>query len=111
MSPRTLTLWIAGLCAALALVTVTTIMVVRSGDKGQVSAQVPTPIQSGLSGVAVQGSGAALVKPDVVKMTTGVEERAQTVTAAQAQASAKLEAIKKAVTDKGVKLEDIVTTS
>ncbi|MEI6046553.1 MAG: SIMPL domain-containing protein [Chloroflexota bacterium] len=111
MSKRIVTLWIAGICAALALVAVATILV-RSPEKSSTAqAQTSTTLQPGLSGVSVQGIGTVLVKPDVVKLTVGVEERATTVTEAQKQAATKLEAITTAVKDLGVKPEDIATLS
>jgi uncharacterized protein YggE len=112
MNRRLLTLWIAGVCAALALIAVTVILLVARGTAPEkVAVQAQTATQPGQSGVNVQGSGAALVKPDVVKLTAGVEERAPNVTDAQKQAATKIEAITNLVKAQGVKPEDIVTNS
>jgi uncharacterized protein YggE len=111
MSKRIVTLWIAGICAALALIAVAAILIVRSPEKTAVVAQTSGTLQPGVSGVSVQGIGTVLVKPDVVKMSTGVEIRATTVSDAQTQAATKLGAITNAVKGLGVKPEDIVTNS
>lgn len=71
-------------------------------------AQVTPP--NGYSGITVSGIGSVAVKPDVVRLTIGVSERAATVGDAQKLVSTKAIAITDALKKAGVKAEDIQTS-
>jgi uncharacterized protein YggE len=62
-------------------------------------------------GVTVSGQGIVLVKPDLVKLTVGVTEQANTVAEAQQKVNTTHDAIVKALTGLGVSANDIQTSN
>lgn len=61
------------------------------------------------TGIWVSGMGEVSVTPDIAVLQIGVEAQEITVVEAQAQASVAMEKVMKALTDSGVKSEDIQT--
>lgn len=67
-----------------------------------------TPV-NGATGISVNGTGAVAVKPDVVRMSIGVQEKAATVTEAQKKTAEKSKTLTEALKKAGIKEEDIKT--
>ncbi len=61
------------------------------------------------TGIWVSGTGEVTVTPDIAVLQVGVEAQQETVLEAQSQASEAMEKVLKALTDSGVKEEDIQT--
>ena len=103
--------WQLYLAFCLALV----IMVIGTTGCDVVGSPAPRTTSTGGStnqqytGIWVSGTGEVTVTPDIAILEVGVEIQEPTVTEAQAIASATMEKITTALTDSGVKKEDIQT--
>ena len=75
----------------------------------EVNVAAPGPAEA--SGIAVSGSGATSVKPDVALVNFGIQVTSTTVAEARAKAAAAMESLTKAVKAKGVAGADIQTQS
>lgn len=73
----------------------------------EVNVAAPGPAEA--SGIAVSGTGATSVKPDVALVNLGIEVTATTVADARAKAATAMENLTKAVKSKGVADADIQT--
>ena len=66
---------------------------------------------NGQGGIAVEGVGTVLVKPDVVQATIGIQAHAPTVTEAQKGAADQSQKLTDALKKAGIKDDDIKTTN
>jgi hypothetical protein len=73
----------------------------------EVNVAAPGPADA--SGIAVSGTGTTSVKPDVALVNLGIEVTSPTVAEARGQAATTMDAVTKAVKDKGVADADIQT--
>ncbi len=102
-------LWVSGVALVVVILLGLAVLVVGRGADGKVQAQT-TPAPDGYSGISVEGTGVILVKPDVVKLTVGMETRAATVGEAQKQSADKSDKVTEALKKAGIKPEDLKTT-
>lgn len=100
--------WVGGV-ALVAVIALALVLALVSREAAIQPAQAQSTTQDGTSGIAVGGTGIALVKPDVVRLEVGLELRAATVTDAQKQAADKAQQITDALKKAGIKEEDIKT--
>ncbi len=103
-------LWVGGVVlAAVAILGLTVVLLSREKTPPAQAQTTPVSGPTGYSGISVNGTGTILVKPDVVRLSVGVQLQAPTVTEAQQQAAQKSQAITEALKKAGVKDTDIAT--
>ena len=101
-------LWLI-ICLVLIIITLGT-----AGCEGLTPPTSRAPSTSGLitqqtTGIWVTGTGEVTVTPDIATLEVGVEAQETTVAEAQAKASQAMDKVRTALTDQGVKNEDIQT--
>lgn len=100
-----------GVAMLTAIVALTLMATGFGGTLAAAQGTTATPDARAPREISVTGEGRVTVTPDIAKVTVGIEAMQVSLAEAQAEATAKMEAIIQAATDAGIAEDDIVTTN